>query len=321
MELDSRELIVYRCVVRNPGCGSTELARKLRLSAKVVENCCERLCADGLVVRTVDGAHSVAPTGPEELYERLRAAIDENHHNERLRAAQLRTELTTILGEEVLRSDIGKDADVRVLGSPEARQRHLLELAGHTRREVLRLRSTRDGDSGLAESGTLEQRLAGRGLDVRMIIPPPTALAEPVPELWTREGMLVRAAAIPLPLGMHLFDRRVAVVDTAERTMALTVREEVLIRALHALFEGLWTHGQVLREKSPTVEDSGQEQSTGEGRLLLQLLRDGAKDDQIARRLGVSVRTVGRKVAELLSDLEASSRFQAGVMAARRGWV
>jgi len=56
-------------------------------------------------------------------------------------------------------------------------------------------------------------------------------------------------------------------------------------------------------------------------RLLLGQLAGGAKDEQIARALGLSVRTVRRRVAELLEELGADSRFQAGVEAVRRGWI
>ena len=45
------------------------------------------------------------------------------------------------------------------------------------------------------------------------------------------------------------------------------------------------------------------------------------KDEQIARELGLSLRTVRRRVAEVLDELGATSRFQAGVEAVRRGWV
>nr|WP_241832347.1 LuxR C-terminal-related transcriptional regulator [Pseudofrankia sp. EUN1h] len=55
--------------------------------------------------------------------------------------------------------------------------------------------------------------------------------------------------------------------------------------------------------------------------LLLQLLADGAKDESAARSLGVSVRTVRRMVADLMRRLEARSRFQAGILAKRRGWL
>ena len=56
-------------------------------------------------------------------------------------------------------------------------------------------------------------------------------------------------------------------------------------------------------------------------RLLLTQLADGAKDEQIARTLGISLRTVRRRVAALMSDLGVDTRFPAGVEAVRRGWI
>ncbi len=47
----------------------------------------------------------------------------------------------------------------------------------------------------------------------------------------------------------------------------------------------------------------------------------GAKDEQIARTLGLSLRTVRRRVADLLIELGVDNRFQAGVEAVRRGWL
>ncbi|HEX5861291.1 MAG TPA: helix-turn-helix domain-containing protein, partial [Nocardioides sp.] len=56
-------------------------------------------------------------------------------------------------------------------------------------------------------------------------------------------------------------------------------------------------------------------------RFLLQQLAAGAKDEQIARVLGISLRTVRRRVADLLSELGVDTRFQAGAEAVRRGWL
>jgi DNA-binding NarL/FixJ family response regulator len=54
---------------------------------------------------------------------------------------------------------------------------------------------------------------------------------------------------------------------------------------------------------------------------LLRFLAAGLTDDAAARRLGVSVRTARRQVAAIMARLGASSRFQAGYEAARRGWL
>ncbi|GAA5083135.1 DNA-binding transcriptional ArsR family regulator [Thermocatellispora tengchongensis] len=53
----------------------------------------------------------------------------------------------------------------------------------------------------------------------------------------------------------------------------------------------------------------------------LQQLLDGAPDTIACRRLSMSQRTFSRRVAELLDHLGATTRFQGGVEAVRRGWV
>lgn len=52
---------------------------------------------------------------------------------------------------------------------------------------------------------------------------------------------------------------------------------------------------------------------------ILALLQDGAKDELIARAVGVSLRTCRRHIAELLDSADAVSRFQAASRLARGG--
>ncbi|CAM3342301.1 helix-turn-helix transcriptional regulator [Stackebrandtia soli] len=87
--------------------------------------------------------------------------------------------------------------------------------------------------------------------------------------------------------------------------------------AMAALFESLW------REALPLFQggaDIGGPLDPAE-RELLGLLASGVKDEAIARRLGLSLRTVSRRVNRLLDRLGAANRFQAGMQAARRGWL
>nr|WP_228497972.1 helix-turn-helix transcriptional regulator [Frigoribacterium sp. VKM Ac-1396] len=56
-------------------------------------------------------------------------------------------------------------------------------------------------------------------------------------------------------------------------------------------------------------------------RDLLALVAAGATDDVIAAQLGISSRTLRRRLHALFDELGASNRFHAGVEAARRGWV
>jgi hypothetical protein len=105
---------------------------------------------------------------------------------------------------------------------------------------------------------------------------------------------------------------------TGASDRVLIVRQPALVDALRALFEELWQRALAV----PGLESEREEAARATNRrLLLEQLARGAKDEQIARALGLSLRTVRRRVADVLEDLGADSRFQAGVEAVRRGWI
>lgn len=68
-------------------------------------------------------------------------------------------------------------------------------------------------------------------------------------------------------------------------------------------------------------EDVAQPPLDERDRHILALLTVGASDQVVARQIGVSVRTVERRVRYLMEHLGAATRFQAGVQAVRREWV
>ena len=92
----------------------------------------------------------------------------------------------------------------------------------------------------------------------------------------------------------------------------LLVRQSALVAALTLLFELYWDRGVTLPETGGRLEDRT---------FLIRQLAAGAKDEQIARTLGLSLRTVRRRVADLLIELGVDTRFQAGAEAVRRGWM
>ncbi|SDK53829.1 helix-turn-helix domain-containing protein [Nonomuraea jiangxiensis] len=70
------------------------------------------------------------------------------------------------------------------------------------------------------------------------------------------------------------------------------------------------------RERADGHSLSGSPLSPREWQVL-QLLAQGCTDEAVARNLGVSLRTVRRITADLMERLDARSRFQAGLKAAR----
>jgi DNA-binding Lrp family transcriptional regulator len=97
----------------------------------------------------------------------------------------------------------------------------------------------------------------------------------------------------------------------------LVIRQSAMIGALTMLFENLWERAMPV----PGLDGSSRGDRASDRRMLLDQLAAGAKDEQIARALGLSLRTVRRRVADVLEELGAGSRFEAGVEAVRRGWL
>jgi hypothetical protein len=101
------------------------------------------------------------------------------------------------------------------------------------------------------------------------------------------------------------------------RGPVLVVRQQAVIEVLRQLFETMWDKAMAVPGLDGRRDDGGAD----DRQLLLDQLAGGAKDEQIARALGLGLRTVRRRVAEVLDELGAESRFQAGAEAVRRGWL
>jgi len=96
---------------------------------------------------------------------------------------------------------------------------------------------------------------------------------------------------------------------------AAIVREPTLVSFLCAVFDHLWegaTPFAVDSQKAPTTTDDLKQS-------IIRLMAKGYKDEMVARRLGMSVRTCRRHIAEITEELEATSRFQAGFNVAMSG--
>ena len=134
-----------------------------------------------------------------------------------------------------------------------------------------------------------------------------------------------------LPLKLAIADRSIALISLSHesgRVESLVTESGPLVAALCDLFEFYWERAmRIPSERSLGTADAVNLRAlqfrdpTLEERSLLALIGAGVKDDVIARQLGMSPRTLRRRSQELMGELGAANRFQAGVEAARRGWV
>jgi DNA-binding CsgD family transcriptional regulator len=137
-----------------------------------------------------------------------------------------------------------------------------------------------------------------------------------------------QARVLPqLPLKLYLADDRLAFLPLTGKApgyeAAIIVHPSALLDGLNKLFEGLWQRALPLH--SPAGSPAGPPAQRARSSLsaqqrLVTLLLSGLTDEAIARQLGLSYRSVQRRVAALMGELGAHTRFQAGAQAALRGY-
>jgi DNA-binding CsgD family transcriptional regulator len=196
-----------------------------------------------------------------------------------------------------------------VTGERAVRQR-LIQLHRWARHQVRRLDRYPYLDTGV--SGRTDRDLVQRTVYDRSSLDHAGALV--AVERRIRGGE--QARILPqLAVTLHVADDRLAVLPLTELT-ALVVHPSALLDALITLFEGLWQRAVPLR--SPIDLSARSEHTTADTQRLVTLLLSGVTDAAIARQLGLSHRTVQRRVAALMAEMGTHTRFQAGVQAALR---
>jgi DNA-binding CsgD family transcriptional regulator len=139
-------------------------------------------------------------------------------------------------------------------------------------------------------------------------------------QTWADAGESVRLTSEDLP-AIGVFGSEIALVAATwgvESAGTLLVRAPSLVALVRNLFDQYWARAAPL----PTSDAAeAATQDADEVRRVLELLQLGLKDESIARQLGVSLRTVRRRVAGVMDDLGATTRFQAGIEASRRGLI
>ncbi|MEV4621152.1 helix-turn-helix domain-containing protein [Asanoa sp. NPDC049573] len=130
------------------------------------------------------------------------------------------------------------------------------------------------------------------------------------------------------PLKLWMVDDSAAIIPIRSSAYsiaaAFVVHPSALLDALIVLFELVWQRAVPLRPAAAphasTHGASPPEPHEGTNALLT-LLASGLTDEAIARSLGLSLRTVQRRIHDLMSLLGAGTRFQAGMAARDRGWI
>ena len=305
---------IYRGILRSSGGERVRLCEVTGLSLEELDEALDRFAAVGLV--HLDG-ELVKAQPPADILGQLIAGETERMQREREEIDALRNLLPSLITEHMAASQSrGGAVDVHAADGDVVGL--IRSLANESSGELMWFRPDqwRLPVGGEVDEVVREQIASGRR---SRAIYPARILEEAPQALRARAaaGEQVRIVAV-VPARISILGTTALISDRWDSNTGrrLVVREHGLVGALTALFENVWDRGMAVPGMDPGVEDPG-----GQRRLLLHQLARGAKDEHVARTLGVSLRTVRRRIAEVMEELGAESRFQAGAEAVRRGWL
>lgn len=310
--LSAFEAQVYQQLLRDPGVPLRQLSAALDTPAAAVGAAITRLVEAGLVRSgSEDAPTPVDPrSGIGMLVRDRRAALDG--------VAAMTDQLVREFNAGQLRAEPSRLIEIAVgKGAIEARIDDVLRGATV---EAVGTDTPPYVADGSHQVSSAELALLDRGVRFRSIYAT-EVLDDPgwVARLTAMGGRGEQARVLPnVPVKLLIVDGTTAILPLAAdkhsrpEARAVVVSDSALTGALQALFEQLWNQAVPLRLSEPDGDDPVA--------TLLKLLATGMKDEAIARHLGISGRTLRRRIAQVQEQLGASSRFQAGLQAARRGW-
>ncbi|MDQ0795427.1 LuxR C-terminal-related transcriptional regulator [Streptomyces sp. B1I3] len=115
-----------------------------------------------------------------------------------------------------------------------------------------------------------------------------------------------------------IFDRTVAYAQVApHEDVALEIRHPALVRYLTRVYEVLWAQATPYTRQLPSAAPGTR--VTAVQQSIARLLVEGLVDDEVARELGISVRTCRSHISKLMQRVDAHSRTQLGARLVRSG--
>jgi DNA-binding MarR family transcriptional regulator/DNA-binding CsgD family transcriptional regulator len=316
--LSAAEESVYLALVRQGSAPVTELADRTGRAPAQVRRAVAGLEREGFVHRTPAPEERVVPVPPElavEQYIRRR-----QEELERTRAA------AHLLAEEAHQRANGRRTEELIeIVSGRAAVSRAFDRVQRTARRTMRVMVAPPYAGPVAVNRTQLDREAA-GVRYRAVYDT-TALDDPMiganVATHVRAGEQARLAdAVPTKLAVA--DRTLALLplswSSSAHDAALLVHPCGLLHALVALFEIVWAQATPLSVTGADGVATVASLSAGD-RHLLSLLVAGLTDEAAGARLGISRRTVVRRVQHLMKLTNARSRLQLGWQARERGWL
>ncbi|MFF1817353.1 LuxR C-terminal-related transcriptional regulator [Kribbella sp. NPDC058245] len=321
--VDEATFAVYHALLSQPESTPEQIAALVERPVNDVHDLMDKLRKLDLLVPTwanPEGEHAVHPrVGLANLAERRRTAL--NAELGLLREAEASAEVVAEQYNELLTAR--SSGDVEVIKGRANVSRRIDELAMKARDTFWALVPAHVDDTARPVAGSPDLPLLERGIRMRAVYLQnmmESKVATDYAETIHRMGGEVRATPT-IPLRLLIFDQEIAIMpmDPDNPTAGAVIhRSPAVVSVTIALFDSYWARASEMF--SPEDRDNESPLTPHEAEVL-RLLAGGAKDEQVARLLGISLRTARRITANLSERLDAASRFELGVAAAKRGWV
>lgn len=320
--LDATEEGAYRRLVTLPSASAEDLAEVMTSSVSALASALAALEDKGLVARsTGQPGHFVA--SPPSLA--LGSLIVQRE--EEIRRAQLELGRLTEQYRGSVADRTGTDVVDIVRGSRAVADRFAQMQRGASTEVVALVKSSVAVVT--AEENTASEDVAvARGVAYRVVLERsaferPGFMDRVVESIEAGETVRVTDS---LPLRLVVADRSLALLPLAPTASdsgggALLVHESGLLDALLHLFDLVWASSNEVVPSPSGVSFLDADRIDDVDARILTLLLAGLTDQAIGGQLGMSLRTVQRRVSGLMDRARVVTRFQLGHEAARRGWV
>ncbi|MFJ5923027.1 LuxR C-terminal-related transcriptional regulator [Kitasatospora sp. NPDC092948] len=320
--LDAFGEAVYRAMLLHPDLDTGGLAAHLDSTETEVCAALDRL-ADLALTRPTSCGTRWRAVNPERGLAALLAHQEAEAARRQREMERSRAAMAGLIAEYASLHAPGEQRGIEMLASLDQVRDRLIQLASDATAEVLSFAPGGPQPAQVMEaSRALDQETLERGVRMRTVYQD-SVRNDPTTVQYARWlhglGGAVRTAPT-LPLRMIVVDNATAIVpmDPEDpRKGAVLLQSPGVVAALRALFDQVWDHARPLGE--PDRRDP--HGLTGQERELLRLLAEGLTDERAGQRLGVSLRTVRRMMADLMVRMDARSRFQAGIQVAALGWL
>lgn len=311
---------IYRWLLTHSGASISNIAKALATSPAKTQRFVDMVESKGLVTHTPERPRRYIPASPDIALK----ALSLHRQEELKRVDGVIRDLQALAvtqrqgqQEQIVELLTSREAEAQILGQMHkgAKSEFITFIRMPLRVSQLNVPVEQDHQS--------QREAQSRGVRYKSII---DAECLELPEVLQSirldidAGEEVRVCS-NLPFKLVLVDSRLALIPLNLQLTdgpSLLVRSSALLDALHTLFEVLWQQAAPISFTLEGTMRRGETDSwlNNEAQNLMSLLAAGLNDKNIAHELGVTTRTLQRRITALMRNLDARTRFQLGWLCA-----